>query len=41
MILSWILDMLWLLACVGTVQKFAQTKGIFLYDLSCIIEKSA
>jgi hypothetical protein len=42
MILSWILDMLWKLACLVSMQKFAKvTEGIFLYKLSCDIDKSA
>jgi hypothetical protein len=42
MILSWILDMLWELACLGSVPKIAQvTEGIFLYKLSSDIDKSA
>jgi hypothetical protein len=41
-ILSWILDMLWELACVGSVLKIAQSywKDL-LYKLSCDIVKSA
>jgi hypothetical protein len=43
MILSWILDMLWSLTCVGPVPKFLHkvTEEIFLYDLSCVIDKFA
>jgi hypothetical protein len=41
MILSWILDMLGKLACLGSVPKIAQSyEGIFLYKLSCDIDKS-
>jgi hypothetical protein len=40
--LSWILDMWWELACLGSVQKLHKvTEGIFLYKLSCDIDKSA
>jgi hypothetical protein len=41
-ILSWILDMLWELACLGLCQKLHKvTEGIFLYKLSSDIDKSA
>jgi hypothetical protein len=34
--------MLWILACAGPVLKFEKvTEGILLYDLSCVIDKSA
>jgi hypothetical protein len=43
MILSWILDMLQELACLGFVPKNLHkvTEGIFLYKLSCDINKSS
>jgi hypothetical protein len=40
--MSWFLDMLWVLACVGSVQKLAQSYWVNrFYDLSCIYAFSA
>jgi hypothetical protein len=37
MFMSWVLDMLWVLACVGPVQNLHKvTEGIFYYVLSCV-----
>jgi hypothetical protein len=46
MILSWILDMLYSMSWLVTTPKFVQnlykvTEGIFLYKLSCDIDKYA